>query len=147
MAALLCALFFVSGASALIFETLWFHQAGLALGNSVWATSLVLAGFMGGIALGNLVAARYGDRHPNPIRAYAALEALIAVTGVGLVYLLPALGPLLAPWLEPLLEQPWLLNPLRLVVAFDLGDFIARLPAHTRLSVLLAYRLACRIHE
>jgi len=120
MAALLCALFFVSGASALIFETLWFHQAGLALGNSVWATSLVLAGFMGGIALGNLVAARYGDRHPRPLRAYAALEAVIAVTGVGLVYLLPALGPLLAPWLEPLLEQPWLLNPLRLVVAFAL---------------------------
>jgi spermidine synthase len=39
--------FFVSGASALIFETLWFHQASLAFGSSVWASSLVLAGFMG----------------------------------------------------------------------------------------------------
>lgn len=120
MRALLCALFFVSGAAALVFETLWFHQAGLALGNSVWATSLVLAGFMGGIALGNLLAARHGDRSRRPLRAYAGLEAAIAVTGVGLVYLLPELGPLLAPRLEPLLGQPWLLNLLRLAIAFAL---------------------------
>jgi spermidine synthase len=46
--------FFVSGASALIFETLWFHQASLAFGSSVWASSLVLAGFMGGLALGSV---------------------------------------------------------------------------------------------
>ena len=53
MTALLYAIFFASGASALIFEMLWFRQAGLALGNSVWASSLVLSGFMGGLALGN----------------------------------------------------------------------------------------------
>ena len=47
---LLCAAFFASGASGLVFETLWFHEAGLALGNSVWASSLVLSGFMGGLA-------------------------------------------------------------------------------------------------
>jgi predicted membrane-bound spermidine synthase len=120
MRALLCVLFFISGASALVFETLWFHQAGLALGNSVWALSLVLAGFMGGIALGNLLAARYGDGRLSPVRAYAALEALIAITGVGLVYVLPELGSLLGPWMEPLLEHPWLLNPLRLAIAFAL---------------------------
>ena len=40
----LCGAFFVSGCSALIFEALWFRQAGLAFGNSVWASSLVLAG-------------------------------------------------------------------------------------------------------
>lgn len=57
-----CLIFFVSGASALIFETLWFRAAGLALGNSVWASSLVLASFMGGLALGSLVASRYATR-------------------------------------------------------------------------------------
>ena len=45
-------------------------------------------------------------------------EIAIAVTGVGLVYLFPILGTLLAPWLRPLLDQPWALNPLRLVIAF-----------------------------
>ena len=78
-------IFFASGASALVFETLWFHQAGLALGNSLWASSLVLAGFMGGLALGNALAARWGDRLPDPVRSYAWLELTIAVTGVGLV--------------------------------------------------------------
>jgi spermidine synthase len=112
--------FFASGASALVFETLWFHQAGLALGNSVWASSLVLAGFMGGLALGNALAARWGDRLADPIRSYAWLEVAIAVTGVGLVFLLPLLGPLLATSLRPLAGQVWLLNACRLVIAFAL---------------------------
>jgi spermidine synthase len=118
MASLLYLLFFISGAAALIFEMLWFRQAGLALGNSVWASSLVLAGFMGGLALGNALAARYGARIPNPVRAYAVAETAIAVTGVGLVFLLPALGAMLAPWLRPLLDHAWLLNPVRLGLAF-----------------------------
>jgi spermidine synthase len=115
---LIYTVFLASGASALIFETLWFRQAGLAFGNSVWASSLVLSGFMGGLALGNALAARYGDRLRHPIRTYAMAETAIAVTGVGLVYLFPILGAVLAPWLRALLDQPWALNPLRLVIAF-----------------------------
>ena len=48
MTVALCLIFFLSGAAALLFENLWFHQAGLALGNSIWASSLVLAGFKAG---------------------------------------------------------------------------------------------------
>ena len=73
-ATLLHAAVFASGVSALIFQTLWFRQAGLAFGNSVWASSLVLSSFMGGLALGNGLAGRYGDRLRNPIRAYAIAE-------------------------------------------------------------------------
>ncbi len=120
MTILIYAIFFISGASALIFETLWFRQAGLAFGNSVWASSLVLSGFMGGLALGNALAARYGDRLGNPVRVYAMVELAIALTGIGLVYLFPVLGPALAPWLRPLLEHLWILNPLRLFIAFIL---------------------------
>ena len=82
------------------------------------ASSLVLSGFMGGLALGNAAAARYGDRLRNPVRTYAIAEVAIAITGVGLVYLFPILGSALAPWLRGLLDQPWVLNPLRLVIAF-----------------------------
>jgi spermidine synthase len=118
VASLLSAVFFFSGASALIFETLWFRQAGLAFGNSIWASSLVLSGFMAGLALGNALAARAGARLANPVRAYALAEAAIALTGVGLVYLFPVLGAMLAPLFRPLLDHPWALNPLRLLVAF-----------------------------
>src|SRR5882724_3820119 len=86
---LLYAVFFVSGASALTFEVLWFHQAGLAFGNSVWASSLVLTGFMAGLALGNGLAAQYGNRFHHPVHFYALMEITIALTGVGLISLLP----------------------------------------------------------
>src|SRR5678815_1726396 len=120
MTPLLTAAFFASGASALIFETLWFRQAGLAFGNSIWASSLVLSAFMAGLALGNALAARVGPRLANPVRAYAYAEAAIALTGIGLVYVFPVLGAALAPVFRPMLDQPWLLNPLRLLVAFVL---------------------------
>ena len=73
MSLLLCLIFLLSGASALIFETLWFRQAGLAFGNSVWATTLVLSSFMGGLAVGNGVVARLGGRIGRPLRLYAVL--------------------------------------------------------------------------
>jgi spermidine synthase len=44
--------FFASGAAALVFQVLWFRQLAFTLGNTVWAGSLVLASFMGGLALG-----------------------------------------------------------------------------------------------
>ena len=120
MSGWLCLVFFLSGASALLFETLWFRQASLALGNSVWASSLVLAGFMGGLALGNTLAARFGHRITQPIRLYGLLEILIGATGFCLVLLLPALTPWTAPLLGPFLEEPWILNPLRLAIASGL---------------------------
>jgi hypothetical protein len=59
--------FLISGACALAFETLWFHQARLAFGQSVWASSLVLSAFMAGMGLGNFACARNGDRVRNAL--------------------------------------------------------------------------------
>lgn len=118
MTAALYGAFFLSGCSALIFETLWFHQAGLAFGNSIWASSLVLAGFMAGMAGGNLLATRIGDRLARPLRVYAAVEGLVAVSGVLLVVALPAMGAALAPLLRPLSAHLGVLNLVRLTLAF-----------------------------
>jgi len=120
MTPILSALFFLSGAAALLFETLWFRQAGLAFGNSVWASSLVLSSFMAGLALGNGLMVRHGGRIRRPIRLYACFEAVIALTGVVLVLGLPQLGHWLAPVFRQLLEQPVALNALRLGSAFVL---------------------------
>ena len=111
---------FASGAAALLFETLWFRQAGLVLGNSVWASSLTLAAFMTGLALGNGIIARFGDRVRQPIRLYAILEFAIAITGMTLVWALPSLASGLAPLWQPLLDHPLLLNGMRLVTSFAL---------------------------
>lgn len=120
MTAVLSLVFFLSGAAALIFETLWFYQAGLSLGNTVWASSLVLSSFMGGLALGNGITGWLGHRVKRPIRLYAWLEALIGVTGVAIVLVLPRLTPAFVPMLRPLLDQPTALNALRCLIAFPL---------------------------
>jgi spermidine synthase len=109
---------FASGAAALAFETLWFHQAGLALGNGVWASSLVLAAFMSGMALGNLLAGRLGAATPASLKQYGAVEFAVAVSGVALVYLLPATSTPLAPLLVGMADQPALQQLARFGLAF-----------------------------
>ena len=118
MTALINAAVFASGVSALVFEMLCIRQAGLAFGNSVMASSLVLSGFMSGLVVGYVLAGRLGPGLRNPIRAYAFAEIAIAVTGVGLVTLLPAVGTILTPWFGALDGHPLALNSLRLVLAF-----------------------------
>ncbi len=112
--------FFCSGMSALVFETVWFRQAGLVLGNSVWASSMVLASFMAGLALGNLAAGLFGRRCRFPVRVYGILEVLIGAVGVGLVLGFPHLNSWLVPVLRPYADQLLLLNSMRLAVSFGL---------------------------
>lgn len=118
MRATLALIFFLSGASALIFESLWFRLAGLSLGNSVWSASLVLAAFMGGLALGNALIARLHDRVGEPVRLYAALELAIGISGLAVVLVLPLMPDLLSPVLGSLTDKPVLLNASRVTIAF-----------------------------
>jgi predicted membrane-bound spermidine synthase len=120
VAVLLCLAFFLSGMAGLLFESLWFYQAGLGLGNSIWASSLVLAAFMGGLGVGNGLIGRFGHRVRAPIRLYALLEFAIGASGVGLVVLLPLLTPWLVPVLRAAFDSPVGLNALRVGVSFAL---------------------------
>ena len=120
MRSTLALIFFLSGASALIFESLWFRLVGLSLGNSVWSASLVLAAFMGGLALGNGLMARLHRRVSHPVRLYAALEFAIGVGGIAVVLVLPQLPNVLGPALGSLVDMPAWLNAVRLTVAFGI---------------------------
>jgi len=112
--------FFFSGASALLFETLWFRLAGLTFGNSVWASSTVLASFMAGLALGNWLAGKRAPKSERPARLYALLEVSIGVSGLALVLLFPLLTRLFAPLFRMLQPEPAILNAVRLGIAFVL---------------------------
>ena len=72
-------LFFLSGASSLIYQVVWVRMLVLVFGMSVFAVSTVLAAFMGGLALGSWWFGRLVDRRGNGLRIYAWLEA-----GIGL---------------------------------------------------------------
>lgn len=120
VAAALPVIFFVSGCAALLFETLWFYQAGLTFGNTIWASSLVLAGFMGGLALGNALATRLRPGAFHAIRTYGMLEVAIGISGFALVIGLPPLTSLIGSVLQPVLASAWITNALRLTFAFVL---------------------------
>jgi spermidine synthase len=71
-----------SGFSALVYQVLWTRLLGLAFGTTTEAIGTVLAVFFGGLALGNLLAARWSLRLRHPLRAWAGLELAIGVFAV-----------------------------------------------------------------
>src|SRR5205823_14127173 len=116
--AVLSGILFLSGIGALIFETLWLRLSGLAFGNSVWAAALILSSFMGGLALGNALAACSRIRRWRPLHFYAVLEVLVGFFGCTIVFALPVLGDLMRPlWQTVWNYQPTLLG-LRFIVSF-----------------------------
>ena len=116
--AIFSAILFLSGIGALIFETLWLRLSGLAFGNSVWAAALILSSFMGGLALGNAIAASSRIRRWRPLRFYALLEVFVALLGCTIVFGLPLLGELLRPVWQMLWNYQPVLLGLRFVVSF-----------------------------
>ncbi|HEX8409805.1 MAG TPA: spermidine synthase [Thermoanaerobaculia bacterium] len=73
-------LLFFSGASALIYQTVWMRDFRLIFGASTVATGAVLAIFMGGLGLGSAILGRRADRHPHPLAFYGLLEMIIAAS-------------------------------------------------------------------
>ena len=118
MSTTLTLIFFLSGVAALVFEASWFRLAGLSLGNSVWSATVVLAAFMAGLTFGNALTARFYRHVTRPVHLYALLELAIGIGGVGAMLLLPELANFFRALFAALADSPWLLNTVRLGVAF-----------------------------
>src|SRR5205809_4325240 len=116
--AIVSGILFLSGSSALLFQTLWLRLSGLAFGNSVWSAALILSSFMAGLALGSAIAASTTLPRLRPLYLYAGLEMLVAIFGCTLVFGLPLLGG----WMRPVFQTFWnhqqFLNLLRVAVSF-----------------------------
>ncbi|MFH1277182.1 MAG: fused MFS/spermidine synthase [Candidatus Eisenbacteria bacterium] len=78
----IASLLFLSGASALVYQTVWFRELRLVFGTSTPASSTVLAIFMAGLGFGGLVLGGRVDRSRNPLKFYGRLEAGIAILAV-----------------------------------------------------------------
>lgn len=77
-------IYFASGACSLIDEVVWVRLLKLTLGNTVYATSIVVSVFMGGLALGALIMGRYCDSVRRRLRLYALLETLVTISALSL---------------------------------------------------------------
>lgn len=137
-------LFTLSGMTALVYEVVWRRMLSVTLGGSIYATSAVLAAFMGGLCLGSIVVGGWADRWKNPLRAYGMFEILIA----GFALAVPALcGGLLSleRSLYPSLgESPALLTGVKFVASFVLLLFPTFLMGGT-LPLLTKFYLRSRI--
>jgi spermidine synthase len=71
--------FFFSGASSLIFETIFTRLLTYTFGNTAHAVSTVLAAFLGGLALGAYSLGRWVDRRGASLATYGTLELLVGV--------------------------------------------------------------------
>ncbi len=101
----LCAVFVLSGAAGLVYESIWTRYLGLFVGHGAYAQVLVLVIFLGGMSVGALLVGRRAERVRNPLVWYAAVELAVGVLGLAfhdvfqwathIAYdsLFPALGP------------------------------------------------------
>ena len=101
--ALLC-IFTVSGFSGLIYESIWSHYLKLFLGHAAYSQVLVLVIFMGGLAIGSLLAGHFSTRWKRVLLAYALVEAVTGaiallfhgafdrITQASFVHVIPYLG-------------------------------------------------------
>ncbi|MFA5138859.1 MAG: fused MFS/spermidine synthase [Elusimicrobiota bacterium] len=121
-------LFFLSGACGLAYETLWAKYLALSLGHAAHAYAVVLAGFLGGLALGNAWLGPIADRVGNRLLLYARLELGIGLFGLISPFLLGALS-------SRLMQAPFALRAGAAFAAILLPTILmgGTLPALTRL--------------
>ncbi len=127
-------LFFGSGATGLVYQVVWLRELILVFGSTAFASSAVLATFMGGLALGSYGASRRADGwRVSPLRAYGFLELGIAAYA--------AVIPFLLHGIRPLLLVAWRLGADRSFIGFGLVKFAAIalliLPATTLMGATL----------
>ncbi len=147
------ACFFLSGFSALLYETAWTHELALVFGTSELALAAVLAAYMGGLALGAAVVARLAPRVERPLLVYGLLELGIAAFALAVPH---GLRLLTSIYVSAFGEAETLLDPgafatiLRLGTAFCLllpptALMGATLPLLTRYAVRREEQIGPRV--
>src|SRR6266545_3001653 len=86
---LLLLLFIASGASALIYEVVWFQLLQLVIGSSAVSLGVLLGTFMGGMCAGSLLLPRAVSPRHHPLRVYALIELAIGSIGVLMLFAMP----------------------------------------------------------
>lgn len=84
----------LSGMAALVYQIVWTHQMSVAIGTAQSAVAIMLASFLGGLALGGWIAARWLNSSLDAGKRYVLLELFIALWAIALPFVFPALQTL-----------------------------------------------------
>src|SRR5262249_33136275 len=79
-------LFFLSGASGLVYEVVWFKQFAHVWGNSALAMAAVVGSFLLGLGIGAALWGRFADRVARPLIWYGLCEGLIGILAILIPY-------------------------------------------------------------
>ncbi len=133
--------FVLSGASSLIFQTIWSRMLHHVFGATSVAISTVLTVFMAGLGLGTWFAGRYAARIKHPIYTYAIAEVGVAIFSLFIPFLVASDGWLaeVNAWLHQNLGDNVVMlmmvrflcvAPILLVPTFLMGSSLPLLSQH-----------------
>lgn len=111
----LAALFFMSGVSGLVYQSLWLRLLSLVFGVTIQAASTVLASFMAGLALGSLLGGWLTRRVRNPLAWFGAVEISVGLAALSTPLALDAIGRLWPSVYSPLADHQWAVTLARVV--------------------------------
>lgn len=114
----LALLLICSGVCALIYQVLWLRLLALTFGVTVHAAATVLSSFMGGLAVGSLLAGRLADRSPRPLRLFGAAELAIGALAAVSPFALSSLHRAFAAVSPYLPDSTFVLTIVRIVLSF-----------------------------
>ena len=78
-------LFFASGFSALLYQTIWQRLLGFFSGVDIYSVTITVAAFMGGLGCGSLAGGQLADRlsQKHRLLAFGLAEGIIALFALG----------------------------------------------------------------
>ena len=85
---LIAVLFFLSGLTSLVYETLWIRVLSLGVGSTSASMGLVLSIFFFGLSMGSFIAGKWSHRIKRPLLTYGIMEGLIGLYAIGIIYVL-----------------------------------------------------------
>ena len=112
--------FFVSGITGLIYEVLWSKYLILFIGATTYAHTIVLATFMGGLALGNHFLGSIADKVASKIKLYAWFELGIGIFCCATPLMLKILFNVFVTVAKTLPADSILLLALKLVISISI---------------------------
>jgi spermidine synthase len=110
---------FLTGFVALIFEICWVRQATLIFGVSVYAYSIVLTAYMGGLAIGNFIFGKRADKTQNPSKLFIFLLFSLSLTGLLTHFLLGNLSKIYTNLTLFLPDGKLGLNMIRIILSWS----------------------------
>ncbi len=145
-----CLLFFISGATGLIYQVVWTRFFTISFGNTTLGVSAVLTAFMAGLGFGSYVIGRFIDRKRDYLLIYAILEVGIALAAFAMPVLLSSLQGFYSTVYNSFPDSVWVLQVVRTLISFAIlivPTFLmgATLPVLTKFFISHQSQVGARI--